>query len=133
MSRRRYVIKQPRGKFYDVPIVGMAPAAPPMAPTWVKRALPVRTLRPRRGRQTFVVPPPVNNGSQDLPPQFIRMSRGHQRLRRIDRGTFYEYPVLATAPLPPVPVPPGQGGGSLSQGWRRRGYRRRRLPMIPGL
>lgn len=131
-SRMRGVVKQPRGKFYGVPIAGMAPAAPARPPTYVKRALPARLLRIRRGDFTFVIPAPVNNGTQALPPQYFRTASAHQRLRRIDRNGFYRYPVLATAGPTPIPVPPGQGGGSFSHGWRRRIERRRRLPMITG-
>lgn len=132
MSHRRNVVKQPRGRFYSVPFVGMAPAAPVAPPKYVRRALPVRTLLLRRARVLFVVPPPVNSGAQALPPQFLQPSRSHQRLRRYDRGGLFEYPVLVTAGPTPIPVPPGQGGGSFSHGWRRRIYRSRRVPMIPG-
>lgn len=102
-------------------------------PKMIKRSLPNRILRIRRGRFFTPVRLPENNSPQALPPQYFRTARTHQRLRRIDRNGFFRYPVLETEP-PPLPTPPpDNSGGSYSPSWRRRIYRKRRRAVVTEL
>jgi hypothetical protein len=96
-------------------------------------ALPNRKLIVRRGRIVTPVRAPQNTGTQALPPQYFRTSRAHQRLRRTDRGGFYRYPVLQTAPQPTPTEPPDSSGGSFSPSWRRRVYKKRRPPLLSSI